>query len=99
MVGDAMDANIALGAAVAAGGVAGFASKGSVPSLVAGGISGLGLIACGRTSNFKAAAVISAILTLIMSIRFAKTKKVMPAGMVAILSSGGLIFNLLKIRQ
>jgi len=40
-----------------------------------------------------------AILTLIMSIRFAKTKKVMPAGMVAILSSGGLIFNLLKIRQ
>lgn len=45
---------------MAAGGVAGFASKGSVPSLVAGGISGLGLIACGRTSNFKAAAVISA---------------------------------------
>ena len=45
---------------VAAGGVAGFASKGSVPSLLAGGISGLGLIACGRTSNFKAAAVISA---------------------------------------
>ena len=40
-----------------------------------------------------------AILTLIMGIRFAKTKKVMPAGMVALLSSGGLVFNLLKMKQ
>lgn len=40
-----------------------------------------------------------AILTVIMGIRFAKTKKVMPAGMVAMLSSGGLIYNLLKIKQ
>eukprot|EP00438_Fugacium_kawagutii_P030204 Skav207290 [mRNA] locus=scaffold434:259739:261191:- [translate_table: standard] len=90
-----MDANIALGAAV----VAGFASKGSVPSLIAGSVTGLGLIACGRTKNFKVAAAISAILTLMMGIRFAKTKKVMPAGMVALLSSGGLVFNLLKMKQ
>ena len=45
---------------VAAGGVAGYASKGSVPSLVAGGLSGLGLIACGQTARFRTAAAISA---------------------------------------
>ncbi|CAK9046376.1 Transmembrane protein 14A [Durusdinium trenchii] len=94
-----MDVNTLLGAAVTAGGIAGFASKGSVPSLVAGGLSGLALIACGQTARFKAAAAISAILTLMMSIRFAKTKKVMPAGMVAMLSSGGVLYNLLKMKQ
>ena len=44
---------------VAAGGVAGYAAKRSVPSLVAGGASGLALIACGQTGRFKAAAAIS----------------------------------------
>ena len=38
---------------VAAGGVAGYAAKRSVPSLVAGGASGLALIACGQTGRFK----------------------------------------------
>ena len=44
---------------VAAGGVAGYAAKRSVPSLVAGGTSGLALIACGQTGRHKAAAAIS----------------------------------------
>ena len=40
-----------------------------------------------------------AILTLVMAIRCAKAKKVMPAGMVAMLSSGGLVYNLMKLKR
>ncbi|CAE6970777.1 aptB [Symbiodinium natans] len=84
-----MDANTAIGAAVAAGGFAGYAAKGSVPSLVAGGTSGLALIACGQTGRFKAAAAICAMLMMIMGMRLVKTKKAMPAGLVAALSAAG----------
>ncbi|CAE7319667.1 FAX6 [Symbiodinium sp. CCMP2592] len=94
-----MDANTAIGAIVAAGGVAGYASKRSVPSLVAGGASGLALIACGQTGRFRAAAAISAVLMMIMGGRFAKTGKPMPAGLVALLSAAGLCFNVWKMKQ
>ncbi|CAE7944181.1 FAX6, partial [Symbiodinium sp. KB8] len=84
---------------VAAGGVVGYAAKRSVPSLVAGGASGLALIACGQTGRFKSAAAISAVLMMIMGGRFAKTGKPMPAGLVALLSAAGLCFNAWKMKQ
>lgn len=35
---------------------------------------------------------------MMMGVRYAKTKKVMPAGLVALLSAGGLVFNFVKIQ-
>ncbi|CAJ1392710.1 unnamed protein product [Effrenium voratum] len=94
-----MDVNVVLGAAVAAGGIAGFATKGSVPSLLAGSVGGLSLVACGRTASYRSAAAITAFLVMMMGVRYAKTKKVMPAGLVALLSAGGLVFNFVKIQK
>ena len=36
---------------------------------------------------------------VIMGVRFMKTQKVMPAGLVAALSAAGLCFNALKIQK
>ncbi|CAE8629018.1 unnamed protein product, partial [Polarella glacialis] len=93
------DLNVAVGALVAAGGVMGYAKKKSIPSLVAGGLSGLALIGAGLGSHFKTAASISGLLLMMMGPSFVKTGKVMPAGMVTVLSAVALAYNGWKLTK
>ena len=80
------------GALVLAGGAMGWAKAKSKPSLISGIVFGVALgffgygIYQGHTSDIRVAAAIAGLLGVIMGIRFAKSKKFMPAGLVAILS-------------
>lgn len=80
------------GALVLVGGVMGWVKAKSVPSLVSGIVFGAALIfvgygiKLGHRNDVTIAMVIAGLLAVIMGIRFAKSKKFMPAGLVAILS-------------
>ncbi|XP_078722649.1 LOW QUALITY PROTEIN: transmembrane protein 14A-like [Lampetra fluviatilis] len=91
------------GSLVIAGGILGYKRKGSLPSLIAGLIFGL-LLEFGAfqlsfdPNNILLSLVVSAVLGLVMGIRFQKSGKVMPAGLVALLSIlnlGRLVLRLL----
>ncbi len=72
------------------GGVIGYAKAKSVPSLVAGGVSGLIAIFIGYRYPWhyapEAALILSLVLLIIMGRRYLKTGKFMPALLVVILS-------------
>jgi len=74
------------------GGIMGFVKVGSKASLISGVGMGLGLIASGygvsrgSYDSLVVAEVIAALLVVIFAIRFAKTRRIMPVGMLAILS-------------
>ncbi len=76
---------IVYGVAVAAGGIMGFAMKGSVPSLISGSISGIVLIILGflARSNPKVGYGLTALVALgligLFIYRFIQTKSPMPA--------------------
>ncbi|MEI6085420.1 MAG: TMEM14 family protein [Verrucomicrobiota bacterium] len=80
------------GALVLLGGVMGWAKAKSIPSLISGLVFGgvlifLGFgIRQGRAADVTAACVIAGVLAVIMGLRFSKTKKFMPAGLVAVMS-------------
>jgi len=82
------------GILVAVGGVMGYVKKGSTPSLIAGGISGLALVASAVAMMRGAYTVgwwISLIVALLLLGRFGKVAltngfKMMPGGLVIILS-------------
>jgi uncharacterized membrane protein (UPF0136 family) len=88
-----------------AGGVMGFVKAKSKPSLIAGGISGAALIVAGVLIGTGANAKIGLFLGLIVSIAlsgrfvgaFLKTKKVMPAGLMATLGIIGMIVSALAL--
>lgn len=76
---------------VALGGIIGFATAGSVASLAAGLIfGGLACIGAYQTSqnpkNYYLSLGVAGVLAGLMTYRFATTLKIMPAGLVAILS-------------
>jgi uncharacterized membrane protein (UPF0136 family) len=71
---------------VAAGGVIGYLKAGSVPSLLAGLVSGLCAGYGAFTSNYYILLSVSLLLSGLMGYRFMNSGKVMPAGMVAALS-------------
>lgn len=76
---------------VALGGIIGFATAGSVASLVAGLIfGGLACIGAYQTSrnpkNYYLSLGVAVVLAGVMGYRFAKSLKIMPAGLVTILS-------------
>jgi uncharacterized membrane protein (UPF0136 family) len=77
---------------VCAGGVVGFLKAKSKASLIAGLVSAallaLSYSISGRNvkQGLIMGAVVSALLCIMMGIRFGKTKKFMPAGMIAVLS-------------
>ncbi|XP_055352680.1 transmembrane protein 14C-like [Paramacrobiotus metropolitanus] len=78
-------------AMVAAGGIAGYAKAGSVPSLAMGllfgGILGAGSYMVSQNrNNVLLSTVASGLLAGVMGSRFYKTGSFMPAGMVATLS-------------
>lgn len=79
------------------GGIMGFVKVGSKASLISGVGMGLGLIASGfgvsrgSYDSLVVAEVIAALLVVIFAIRFAKTRRIMPVGMLAILSLAAVV--------
>lgn len=90
-------AAIAYGIIAIAGGIIGYVQAGSKASLISGSISGLLLIFAsvmqlqGQAWGLTLAAIITAILIIVFAIRLAKTRKFMPAGLMAILGLLALV--------
>ena len=80
------------------GGIIGFNKAGSRASLAAGGVSGLLLIASGALAGIDHKVMFGMIMGLVVCLllagrfvpNFLKTKKVMPAGLMALFSVVGL---------
>ena len=74
------------------GGIMGFVKVGSKASLISGVGMGLALLASGfgvwrgSADSLAVALVIAALLVVIFAIRYAKTRRFMPGGMLAVLS-------------
>jgi uncharacterized membrane protein (UPF0136 family) len=86
------------GALVLAGGVMGWVKARSKPSLIAGVAFGAALIATGWCPYARwVGAGLAAALGIIMGVRFAKTKKFMPAGLTFVLS--GIVLVALVVWQ
>lgn len=95
------------GALILAGGVIGFLKAKSKPSLIAGGVSGAVLLACGwavwsdaestRDFGLWFAVALAIILMMFFAARFMKSKKIMPAGVMAGLSFSALVMLIVRI--
>jgi uncharacterized membrane protein (UPF0136 family) len=88
------------------GGTMGFVKAKSRPSLLAGGLSGLLLIVAGYllgTANSRAGLILGIVLSVALAGRFVpsflKTKKALPAGMMAVLSVIGITLTVLLLVQ
>lgn len=92
-------AAIAYGIIAIAGGIMGYVQAASKASLISGSISGLLLIFAGvmqlqgQAWGLTLAAIITAILIIVFAIRLTKTRKFMPAGLMAVL---GLVTSTLR---
>jgi uncharacterized membrane protein (UPF0136 family) len=80
---------IVTGVLVAVGGIIGFIKARSMPSLLAGVVSGILLVVCfivasqhDAKAGLIGGIVLLAILEAVFTMRFAKTKKFMPSGML-----------------
>lgn len=79
------------------GGIIGYKSAGSKVSLISGTISGLLLLVAayvqfqGQTWGLTLAAIITSILVIVFAVRFGKTRKFMPAGLMVGLGVAALI--------
>jgi uncharacterized membrane protein (UPF0136 family) len=89
-----------------AGGVMGFVKAGSRASLIAGGVSGALLLLAGYlvgAGNLVAGLVLGLVLSLALAGQFApkffRTRKVMPAGMMAVLGIVGIAVTALGLLQ
>mgnify|MGYP006298067663 CR=1 FL=1 len=95
--------HIVAGALTVAGGLMGFVKAKSIPSLVAGSLSGTLLIVAAMlsTSKPREAAILGGIVSLLLLGRFLpaflKSKAFMPAGMVSVLSIGCLAAVILAL--
>lgn len=84
-------------ALVIAGGILGYVKAQSKPSLVSGLISGIALLVAwfvtlqSYDTGMMLATVFAIALLIVFAIRFRKTNKFMPAGLMAILSLVGAI--------
>src|SRR5438552_3867838 len=88
---------IVFGVLTIVGGIIGYVSKGSVPSIIAGSISGILLITAGfllpqhHAAGLGLALIISVLLAAQFVPKFFATWKMMPAGMMSVLSVLGII--------
>src|SRR3989454_110425 len=88
---------IVFGILTIAGGVVGYVKAGSLPSIIAGAITGVLLLVAGfllpehRAAGIATAFVVSCVLAAQFVPKFIRTGKMMPAGMMSILSVIGLI--------
>lgn len=84
-----------------AGGLMGFLNKGSMPSLIAGGISGILLLLAGFLipTKLQIALALGLIISVLLAGKFVPDylakKAFMPGGLMAILSVIGVILTLL----
>ena len=91
------------GGLVLAGGLMGWVKARSKPSLIFGTVFGVALIVVGigihqgRANDVWVAAGLAGLLAIIMGIRFAKTRKFMPAGLMTILGVA-VLASLLLLR-
>ena len=80
-----------------AGGIIGYVKAGSTPSIIAGSITGILLLIGGwlipehRAAGLIMVLIVSFLLALQFIPKFIRTGKVMPAGMMSILSAIGLV--------
>ena len=85
------------GALTIIGGIIGYVKAGSVPSIIAGAITGLLLIIAAsilpehRAAGLATALIVSFLLAAQFVPKLIRTGKVMPAGMMSILSVIGLV--------
>ena len=97
MFGPAKIYFIIFGVLTIAGGVVGFAKAGSTASLIAGSISGVllliaaFLLPANQLAGLLAALIVSLFLAAYFVPKFLRTGKVMPAGLMSILSVVGII--------
>jgi uncharacterized membrane protein (UPF0136 family) len=88
------------GALTIIGGVIGYVKAGSLPSIIAGSITGLLLLVAGallpehRAIGLATGFVISLLLAAQFIPKFIRTGKAMPAGMMSILSVIGIVVAL-----
>jgi uncharacterized membrane protein (UPF0136 family) len=88
---------IIFGILTIAGGIVGYVKAGSLPSIIAGSITGVLLLIAGsllpehRTAGLATGLVISLLLAAQFIPKFLRTGKAMPAGMMSILSVIGII--------
>ena len=100
MIGAAKIYFIIFGVLTIGGGIIGYASKGSVPSIIAGSIAGvLLLVGAFLLPNYLVAGLaIGLIVSLLLAgqflPKFIKTGNAMPAGMMSILSVIGIVMAL-----
>ncbi|HEY2102952.1 MAG TPA: TMEM14 family protein [Chthoniobacterales bacterium] len=80
-----------------AGGIIGYVSKGSVPSIVAGTIAGILLLVAAflLPAHFTVGLIIALLVSLLLAGQFVpkliRTGQMMPAGMMSILSLLGIV--------
>ena len=94
------------GALAIAGGAMGFAKAKSRPSLIAGSASGLLLLLAGYlvgTDSARTGLLLGLVVSVALAGRFvpgyAKSRKFMPAGLMGILSVGGVVVTVLGFLQ
>ena len=92
-------AAIAYGILAIVGGVMGYKSAGSKPSLISGAISGALLIIggiaelAGQAWGQVLVAIVAAVLVVVFAVRLAKTRRLMPAGLM--LAAGVVVLVLM----
>ena len=85
------------GALTITGGVIGYVKAGSLPSIIAGAITGVLLLVAGwiMPGNRGAGLIIGLVVSLLLAAQFVpkfiRTKSVMPAGLMSILSVIGVV--------
>jgi uncharacterized membrane protein (UPF0136 family) len=85
------------GALTIIGGIIGYVKAGSLPSIIAGAITGVLLLVAGallpehRAIGLATGFIISLLLALQFVPKFVRTARAMPAGMMSILSVIGLV--------
>lgn len=90
-------ASIAYGLLSIVGGIVGYTKVKSKVSLISGSISGILLIAAGYlqlqalTIGLIIAQIITLLLVIVFAIRFSKTRKLMPAGLMLLLGTITLV--------
>jgi uncharacterized membrane protein (UPF0136 family) len=88
---------IVFGALTIVGGIVGYLKAGSVASIIAGSITGVLLLVAAfllpehRTIGLATALIVSILLAAQFIPKFLQTGRVMPAGMMSILSAIGII--------
>ena len=91
---------VVYGVLVGLGGILGYVKAQSMPSLVFGLASGIALLVCGwlvstqSPIGIKGAIGIGLLLTVFFGIRYARTRKLMPAGLMTVLSLVAVILLL-----